>query len=89
MQALSVKGDAYEIGLAHGQYAKEHIAHNLKVYFYRFNVEWGLSKDEVLRRAELYLDAIEKGSPKYATAMEGLSDGSGQSLVEIAAIKDP
>jgi isopenicillin-N N-acyltransferase-like protein len=83
---LHLEGSSYEQGLAHGRHAREQIARNLDIYFYRFERETKLPKSEVLRRAGLYLRVIEKTAPKYAEAMRGVAEGSGVELLEIAAL---
>jgi isopenicillin-N N-acyltransferase-like protein len=86
LPVLTLEGSPHEQGLAHGRQARERIAHNLKVYFYRFERETKLLKAEVLRRAGLYLDVIEQTAPGYAQAMRGVAEGSGFELMEIAAL---
>lgn len=83
---LELEGTPYEQGLTHGRLARELIAKNVEIYFYRFERETGLPKSEVLRRAGLYLDVIEKLAPRYAEAMRGVAEGSQRELVEIAAL---
>lgn len=86
LPVLLLEGSPYEQGLAHGQQVREEIAHNLKIYFHRFERETKLPKAEVLRRAGLYLRVIEKNAPKYAEAMRGVAEGSGFELLEITAL---
>ncbi|MCS7197462.1 MAG: C45 family peptidase [Candidatus Bipolaricaulota bacterium] len=86
LPVLELEGTPYEQGLTHGQLARELIAKNLEIYFYRFERETGLPKSEVLRRSGLYLDVIEKLAPRYAEAMRGVAEGSGRELLEIAAL---
>ncbi len=83
---LELEGSPYEQGLAHGHFARELIAQNLKIYFYRFERETKLPKAEVLRRAGLYLRVIEKLAPQYAEAMRGVAEGSNIDLLHIAAL---
>ncbi len=86
MRVLELVGTPYEQGLAHGTRARDLIAQNIEIYFYRFERETKLPKAEVLRRAELYLRVIEKLVPPYAEAMRGIAEGSGIELLEIAAL---
>ncbi|MCX8102824.1 MAG: C45 family peptidase [Candidatus Bipolaricaulota bacterium] len=86
LPVLELEGTPYEQGLAHGRLARERIAQNLEIYFYRFERETKLPKAEVLHRAGLYLDVIEKLTPPYAEAMRGVAEGSGRELLEIAAL---
>lgn len=86
LPVLELEGTPYEQGLAHGRYARERIAHNLRVYFSRFARETKLSQAEVLRRAKLYLRVIEELAPHYAEAMRGIAEGSTLDPIEIAAL---
>ena len=86
LPVLELEGSSYEQGLTHGRFARELIAQNVKIYFYRFERETKLPKAEVLRRAELYLRVIEKLAPQYAEAMRGVAEGSNRELLEIAAL---
>ncbi|MFN4218249.1 MAG: C45 family autoproteolytic acyltransferase/hydrolase [Candidatus Bipolaricaulia bacterium] len=86
LPVLELEGAPYEQGLVHGRLARERIAQNLEIYFYRFERETKLPKSEVLRRAGLYLRVIEKLAPQYAEAMRGVAEGSQTELLEIAAL---
>jgi isopenicillin-N N-acyltransferase-like protein len=86
LPVLELEGSPYEQGLAHGRFARELIAQNLKIYFYRFERETKLPKAEVLRRAGLYLRVIEQCAPQYAEAMRGVAEGARIGLLEIAAL---
>nr|BAL56654.1 peptidase C45 acyl-coenzyme A:6-aminopenicillanic acid acyl-transferase [uncultured Acetothermia bacterium]BAL59323.1 peptidase C45 acyl-coenzyme A:6-aminopenicillanic acid acyl-transferase [Candidatus Acetothermum autotrophicum] len=86
LPVLELEGTPYEQGLAHGKSARELIAQNIEIYFYRFERETKLPKAEVLRRAGLYLRVIEKHAPHYAEAMRGVAEGSQRELLEIAAL---
>jgi isopenicillin-N N-acyltransferase-like protein len=59
---------------------------NLRLYFHRFEVEWGVSREGVLERARLYRRVIEERDPGYAEAMEGLAEGSDIPLLDIIAL---
>jgi len=74
------------MGLKHGKDARHKIERNLEVYFRRFKNETELSREEVLGRASKYLGVIRKQSHGYAKAMEGVAEGSGRELLEIAAL---
>jgi isopenicillin-N N-acyltransferase like protein len=86
LPVLELEGSPYEQGLAHGRFARELIAQNLKIYFYRFERETKLPKAEVLRRAGLYLRVIERCAPQYAEAMRGVAEGARIELLEISAL---
>ncbi len=74
------------MGLQHGKRAGDEIHHNLGTYFRRFKNETELSKPEALDRARKYLPVIKKTDADYSRAMEGVADGSGADLLEIAAL---
>ncbi len=84
---LHLTGTAYEQGIQHGQQLKDRIAHNLDVYFTRFEAEAGLPKSEVLKRANRYAGAIAGQNRDYFDGMRGVADGSGLPLEEIAALQ--
>ena len=83
---LDLKGSPFEQGLQHGRALKKDIRHNLELYFERFKTEVYLERDEVLRRAALYLDAIKKNHPDYYAGMRGVAEGAGVGLLEVAAL---
>jgi isopenicillin-N N-acyltransferase like protein len=86
LPVIELVGTPYEQGQRHGQLLRDRIAQNLDVYFYRFELEAKLSRAEVLVRSEQLLKVIAKQSPDYLEGMRGIADGSGFSLVEIAAL---
>ena len=77
LPVLYLSGTPYKQGLQHGQRLKDRIAHNVQVYFERFESEVGLSRAEVLARAITYGDAIALQNPEYFAGIEGVADGSG------------
>lgn len=83
---LKLSGPPYEQGLAQGQALAEQIAHNLEVYFRRFEIEGKLPAPEARRRGEVYFAAIRQQNPAYAQGIEGIAAGSGQPLVDIATL---
>lgn len=83
---LKLSGSPYDQGLAQGQALSEAIAHNLEVYFRRFEVEGKLPPAEARKRGEIYFGAIKEQNPAYAHGIEGIAAGSGQALVDIATL---
>jgi isopenicillin-N N-acyltransferase-like protein len=75
-----------EVGLEHGQRAGDLIEANLKLYFHRFQDEWGVPREEVLRRARKYEAVIWEEEADYGEAMRGVAEGSGLPLDEIVAL---
>jgi isopenicillin-N N-acyltransferase-like protein len=84
---VHLTGTAYEQGVQHGQALKDRIAHNLEVYFARFERETGLARPEVLDRARRYAKAIEGQNGDYFDGMRGVADGSGFAPDDIAALQ--
>ena len=87
LPVVKLSGTPYEQGVQHGTVLKGRIAHNLGVYFARFERETGLSRPDVLDRARQYARAIEGQNADYYAGMRGVAEGSGSSLDEIAALQ--
>jgi isopenicillin-N N-acyltransferase-like protein len=83
---VRLRGTPYEQGVIHGRALREAVAHNLAVYFHRFQHEAGLEPRAVLARAERCLAALPAQNAEYAEALRGLADGSGAGLLELAAL---
>jgi len=83
---LRLAGGPREVGLAHGRAAAGLVAHNLDLYFRRFADEAKLPRPEVLRRAERYWRALREQSPEFAVMVEGIAEGAGQPLPDVAAM---
>lgn len=83
---LDLRGSPREIGLAHGRAARARIAQNVRTYLRRFEAYGGLAWEEIRRRAEKYRRVIDARNPDYAAAMEGVSKGSGEDLLDIIAV---
>ncbi|MBX0327420.1 C45 family peptidase [Oscillochloris sp. ZM17-4] len=83
---VRLTGTPYQQGLQHGEALRDAIAENMAIYFARFERELRLSREETLRRAAAYAEAIARQSPAYAAGMRGVAEGSGFSYAEIAAL---
>jgi isopenicillin-N N-acyltransferase-like protein len=86
LPVVRLEGSPHEQGVAHGEALRDRIAHNLDVYFTRFEREAHLPKSEVLWRAELYLERLGRQSPGYLELVRGIAAGSGLPLLELAAL---
>src|SRR5713226_2378414 len=86
LPTLTLKGIPYQIGYKHGSKARQEIEHNLEVYFHRFKSETELSHDVTVSRASKFLEVIDRVSPEYAETMKGVAAGSGQEILDIAAL---
>ncbi|MGN6564073.1 MAG: C45 family autoproteolytic acyltransferase/hydrolase [Thermomicrobiales bacterium] len=83
---LHLTGTSYEQGVRHGQALRDQIAHNLAVYFARFEREVRLPRAETLRRAVRYLAALDNLAPAYAAGVRGIAAGAGADVAAIAAL---
>ncbi len=83
---INVEGNTYQQGIIHGKQLRDQIAHNLEVYFNRFEHEAGLSRIEILRRAKIYQPELKKVNINYFNGVKGISNGSGFSLEEIITL---
>lgn len=83
---LQLAGPHYDQGYQQGVAWADRIAHNLELYFHRFEVECKLPPSEARERGARYLEAIRKQNPAYARGIEGISAGSRQPLVDIATL---
>jgi isopenicillin-N N-acyltransferase-like protein len=86
LPVLHLSGTPFEQGLQHGQKLKTRIAHNIQVYFERFETEAGLSRTEVLDRAVKYGEAIALQNPDYFAGVHGVAEGSGFGLDQLLAL---
>ncbi|MCX7750876.1 MAG: C45 family peptidase [Candidatus Bipolaricaulota bacterium] len=86
LPVLPLRGDPGRIGWEHGRQAREPIAHNLRLYFRRFRDEAGLSRGEVLRQAEGWLERVKVLDADFAQMVEGIAAGAGVPPSEIAAL---
>jgi isopenicillin-N N-acyltransferase-like protein len=83
---VRLSGSAYEQGLQHGRRLRQHIHHNIEVYFDRFLQEGALTRPEVLERARRYAGAIKEQNSNYESGMRGIAEGAELSFEEIVAL---
>ncbi|UCC87245.1 MAG: hypothetical protein JSV81_20720 [Anaerolineales bacterium] len=83
---LRLTGTPYEQGLQHGRELKSRIAHNVDVYFERFEKQGKLPRQQVLVRAMKYAQIIAEQNPEYLAGVRGISDGSGFDLDQLLAL---
>src|SRR5262249_50988032 len=82
---LTVEGDAYARGLAHGERFSREIAQNIESYLRRFAAS-GLGRQTAVAEAKRWGEAIAGVNPSYAEEMRGIADGAGQSESAIALL---
>ena len=83
---VPLSGTPHDQGREHGRVLKARIAHNVALYFERFEREVGLPRSEVHSIAALYADAIARQNPAYYAGMQGVAEGSGMDFADIAAL---
>jgi isopenicillin-N N-acyltransferase like protein len=83
---VRVEGTEYQQGCRHGDVLRTRVRHNVEVYFDRFARETGLSREDVMQRAERYAEVLGEQSPAYLEGLRGVAAGSECGLIEIVAI---
>ena len=86
LPVLRLSGSPHEMGVTHGKVLKDRIAHNLKIYFDRFEREIHLDRAAVHEVAVRFAELAKKASPDYFAGMQGVAEGSGFDLLDVAAI---
>lgn len=86
LPALRLAGTPRAIGAAHGRAASDRVAWNLEAYFRRFEREAHLPRREVLRRTARYWAAVRRDCAEFAAMVEGIAEGAGQPLDDVAAL---
>lgn len=85
LPVVYLDGEAIDQGRQHGLSLRDQIAHNLEVYFDRFQTEARLSPAEVRERAAQYLPLLREYADYFAS-MEGIAETSGQDLLDVAVL---
>lgn len=83
---IHTTGSPFEQGVNQGKSLHAEIFKNLDLYFYRFQHECCLKKDEVLNRAGRYLPKLKSQNQDYYAGMLGIASGCGADLLEIVAL---
>jgi isopenicillin-N N-acyltransferase-like protein len=82
---VELAGKPFDQGRQHGNALREHIAHNLAVYYDRFQREAHLDADEVRRRAATFLPLLET-FPDYFATVRGVAQAARQELIDIVML---
>ena len=82
---MELSGTPFDRGQQHGAALREHIAHNVALYFARFEREGHLAADEVRRRAALFVPLLET-YPDYFAAMRGVAEAADQDLIDVVML---
>ncbi|KAF3384176.1 Acyl-coenzyme A:6-aminopenicillanic-acid-acyltransferase 40 kDa form [Talaromyces pinophilus] len=86
LQQLECEGTPFDIGKQHGTAAKEKIVRCIAFYASMFKQHCRLSWLEVRTAVQPFEEKIRKTWPDLHDEMQGVADGSGQSLVDIVAL---
>ncbi len=79
-------GTSYEQGLAHGEALQKSITKNIDIYLNQFENEAGISKNDLLDNAGIYLNVLREQSPEYVNGMNGIAESSNLNMLEIAML---
>ncbi|RSL52973.1 hypothetical protein CEP54_010612 [Fusarium duplospermum] len=79
-------GTPYEIGVQHGQQAKDQVLGSLSYYGSLFKSTCSLEWPNVRNEATKYLDTLEKLCPEYLEEMRGIAEGAEVPLLDIVAL---
>jgi isopenicillin-N N-acyltransferase like protein len=82
---LHLQGSPYRQGVQHGEQLRDKIASNVAVYRSRMLTS-GLSEPDLAERSQRYLGLFTREDASYRAIMDGIADGSGQHLLDIALL---
>ncbi len=82
---LTVGDDPLERGRAHGREFAAQVESNLNTYLQRFMCS-GLDHAAAMAEAQRWSDSMAQQDPEYCAEMQGIAQGSGRSLAEIALL---
>lgn len=86
LPVVRLSGSPYAMGVTHGTVLKDRIAHNIDLYYDRFQREIHLDRAAVHEVAVRFAQLAEKASQDYFAGMQGVAAGSGFDFLDIAAI---
>lgn len=83
---IKCSGDAYSVGLTHGQQAKDKIGNSAASYRVLFK-EWAkLEWPEVMRLAAAFCQRLGETHAPFLEELRGIADGAAQDLHTIVAL---
>ena len=85
LPVVEIDGEPFEQGRQHGMALRGQIAHNLSVYYDRFEREAQLPIDEVRRRASQYVPVLQR-SADYFEVIRGIAETSRQELLDVVML---
>ena len=86
LPVVSLSGSPYAMGVTHGTVLKDRVAHNVALYYDRFQREIHLDRAAVHTVALRFAEQVEQASPDYYAGMQGVAAGSGLDFLDIAAL---
>lgn len=82
---LHLQGSPHGQGLQHGEELREAIATNVAVYRSRMLTS-GVPEGELAERSQRFLELFTREDASYRAMMDGIAEGSGQELLDIALL---
>lgn len=83
---IRCQGDAYQVGLTHGQQAKSKIANSVESYRVLFQQWAKLDWPAVMEIAAAFQKQLDLTYPIFMEELRGIAQGSGQDLSTIIAL---
>lgn len=83
---ITISGTPYERGQTYGQLCRDEIGMSMKGYAVLYEGTKGLSWEEARKLSEYYLSLTRDFAPDYVEEMQGIADGAGVDLQDIAAL---
>jgi isopenicillin-N N-acyltransferase-like protein len=82
---LHLQGSPYRQGLQHGEQLREAIASNVALYRSKMLTS-GVPEGELADRSQRFLGLFTREDAAYRATMDGIAEGSGQHLLDIALL---
>ena len=82
---LELGDDPFERGVAHGRFMGAKIAETLEIYLRRFEAG-GISREAAAVEGRAWVDFMADDNPEYFREMEGVAEGCGLPLGDIAVL---
>ncbi|EGE78500.1 acyl-coenzyme A:Isopenicillin N acyltransferase [Blastomyces dermatitidis ATCC 18188] len=86
MLSISCEGNSYEIGLQHGEHAREQVAGSLEFYEGLFKRRCLMDWQQVCDAAVKFVPFLETSFPGYIQEMRGIAQGAGVPVESILAL---
>lgn len=85
VESVELTGSPYDRGMVHGEEFADEVRTNVEVYLETFDYH-GADEATVREQAEEFVPYIEEVNESYFTEMEGVAEGSGVSIEEVAML---